>query len=182
MEHLPPTETPPPEPRLDTATLGILGISLTVLTSLDFFLHQHQGVSDPALRSLYTAYLGGFTSHLGNFGFAAAATIPLSAGKKVLERLNLRGETQLGSSILEFGYRLGLAGLFALIIASESFPDNPEFLGDVATSFAGIVSAKLVTEEVVSRFFLGRNRDLPQKLDKLGYLDDVATNPDELFR
>ncbi len=197
MEHRSPA---PPHydkrKRLSDPVLLLLGISLAAFTAIDVYIHSQGAVSDPEKRAQMTELFGKtLIDHIGNFGLAAAPTIVITAGKKVLEHADtMPGETTAYDFLVKGGFHLTLATLAAGIMLVEGFPDNNQFFGDVLMSVAAITTAVFATEETLHRFRVGRSRnvyskpdpmfrlkDIPTKIDSHNYLSKTATSVDQLF-
>lgn len=179
--------------------LILLGLGLTSLTTVDFMIHSNGGVSDPVVRHFFYNYLGDLVNHVGNFGFAAALTIPLVFASKVLTHTNrAKDEQTFYDKTIAMGTKLMPPVLMAGVVTSEAFVSNGifnrQFLGDSAMSALGIIMAQLATHEVMHRLGLSREdmvknkvdghhylRDTPTKLDELGYLSRTPDNVNALF-
>lgn len=197
MEHRSPA---PPHydkrKRLSDPVLLLLGISLAAFTAIDVYIHSQGAVSDPEKRAQMTELFGKtLIDHIGNFGLAAAPTIVITAGKKILEHVDtIPEETTIYDHLVKHGYNLTIAAVIATITLVEGFPDNNHLVKDLLMSAFGIATAIFATEETLHRFRVGRSRnvyskpdpmfrlkDIPTKIDSHNYLSKTATSVNQLF-
>lgn len=133
--------------------------------------------------------------HIGNFSLAAAPTIVITTGKKILEHTDtMPSENTTYDYLVKGGFHLTLATLTAGIMLVEGFPDNNQFFGDVFMSIAAITAAVFATKETLHRFRVGRSRNvysrpdpmfrlknIPTSVDHHKYLNKIPTSVDRLF-
>lgn len=178
------TKKTPPDIPLVIATTLLLATCL-----VDFDIHQNQGLSVPEIRAYYEQFLGPFVAHIGNFGFAATASIVTTAAYRLIERRDLKpDESSLTKSVLRHGYLGILALALAAVAASELARGNSGVWGDIASSALGLGSGASITSQALHRFHIGRNAAVALRADKLfennpkpTLLHQVATSADMLF-
>lgn len=182
--------------RLSDPVLLLLGIGLASLTAIDVYIHSQGGISDPEKRAEMVSIFGKtLIDHIGNFGLAAAPTIVVTAGKKILEHTDtMPSETTIYDHLVKHGYHLTIAGLMASIMLVEGFPDNNHLIKDLLMSGVGIAMAISATEETLHRFRVGKSRNvysrpdpmfrlknIPTSVDHHKYLNKIPTSVDKLF-
>lgn len=183
MEKKTPAPNQPEQRKFSTdPVLIILGIVLASIAPIDFSIHWNGAISDPEMREFFRQYIGEFVNHVGNFGLAAAMTIPIVFGKKFLEHSDtLPEDITLYDKALELGYKATMVGIFTIPMLVEGFKGNYDFWPDTLTSFGGIIAAKGATEGALRKFRLGRESQVKNKADGHHFLENIPVSTDEIF-
>ena len=184
METLPPAHANQEQPSsLSDMFLVLGGMFLAVGSTIDVAIHHDSALSNPHVRRYVANHLGPFVArHIGNFELAAAMSIVITAGKKVLNRSRvIAGKDTTYDRLVHHGSLLAFAGALAMVSLIEGYPHNTEFVGDMSVTILAMLAGFGVTDEVMRRLRQYRDRDIRPHANGLHFLASTPASLDDAF-
>lgn len=168
---------------LSNIFLVLGGLFLAVGSTLDVAIHHDSAMSNPHVRRYVANHISQFAaSHSGNFELAAAMSIIITAGKKILTRSQIvPGSDNSYDRLVHHGSLVAFAGALALVALIEGYPQNTEFVEDMSVTVLAMLTGFGVTNEVMHRLRQSRDQLIRPHAKGLHFLASTPTSLDEIF-